>query len=693
MVTQTTIDKLPSLPQVLVQILDAVQNDNADYQQIADIIRRDTSVATRLVSVANSSHYGHVKNCESIERALFSLGTDVVKTIVITASIKQFFSHFNQQHQQFLQCFWRRSLITANFAQVLATLTSYSTPDEAYLCGLLADMGQLIILTNNEQPYLDMLDDVKTDAQLLAAEIKHFSSTHCDIGADLINNWNMSGFMGDAVRYHHESDQQILDAHHLVKIINLASQLSATGDIDDQALASANNLFGLNESLVRELFNRINSDVDAIAGSLGIDISDTESTELGYQQAHQQLGERLGNLSELAQLNATLWQARSQDGLQEAAQRSLFLTLGISNSILFLPDNEKPKLCSQISQQNSSEPHQPPNFEITLETGRSLISDAFLNGKQQSSQQSSSLTVIDRQMLRHCRADILVCWPLTHNTAESKNGVGVLVFACSEEKLHQLEQRSSLSHQICQEIARAIVENSERFQLIDQQGPTSNQYQQHIREAVHEASNPLSIIRNYLEMLRIKLGNEHDANEGLELIKEEIDRVGNILLRLQDPKQIAKSETTVKINQVITATSHIFEDSICVTKNITLEKHLDNSLDDISGNPEHLKQILTNLLKNAVEALEPGGKITISSEASVSFSGRDYAAINIEDNGPGIAPELKKKLFSPVESTKGRGHSGLGLSIVKKLIDDMNGSIVCRSKPDSGTEFQILLPK
>ncbi|MDG1772891.1 MAG: HDOD domain-containing protein [Oceanicoccus sp.] len=691
MVTKTAIDQLPSLPQVLVQILDAVQKDNADYQRIADIIRHDAGIATNLVAVANSSYYG-AKNCESIERALLFLGTDVVKTIVITACIKQFFGHFNQQHQQFLKRFWRRSLITANFAQVLATLTSYAAPDEAYLCGLLADVGQLVTLTSNEQQYLAMLATVNNDQQLLAAEQQQFDATHCEIGADLIDNWGISGFMADAVRYHHEADQLILDAHHLVKIVNLASQLSTADEIDDQALATADNLFGLNESLTRELFNRVNSDVDAIANSLGIDIADTEVTGQRYQQAHQQLGERLGELGELAQLNAALWQARSQDGLQEAAQRSLFLTLGISGSVLFLLDDESQKLCSQTSGQQPQAPNQALNFEIPLEAGRSLISDAFLNNSQQSSTQTSTLTVIDRQMLRYCQSDILVCWPLTQSTPEDNKAVGVLVFACTQQKLSELEQRSNLARQICQEIAGAIADNQHRFELIEQEGPTSSQYQQHIREAVHEASNPLSIIRNYLEMLKIKLGDEHDANEGLELIKEEMDRVGNILLRLKDPGEIAESDTSVNINQIIETTAHIFEDSICVTKNISLEKHLDSSLGDTTGNPEHLKQILTNLLKNAVEALQPGGKITLSSEASVSFSGRDFAAINIEDNGPGIAPEVKKNLFSPVDSTKGQGHSGLGLSIVKKLIDDMDGSIVCRSNPDSGTQFQILLP-
>ena len=76
----------------------------------------------------------------------------------------------------------------------------------------------------------------------------------------------------------------------------------------------------------------------------------------------------------------------------------------------------------------------------------------------------------------------------------------------------------------------------------------------------------------------------------------------------------------------------------------------------------------------------------------------NYAAITIEDNGPGIALEVKQQLFSPIDSTKGDDHAGLGLSIVNKLVKDMNGSIVCRSNTQgstgkTGTQFQILLPK
>ena len=77
----------------------------------------------------------------------------------------------------------------------------------------------------------------------------------------------------------------------------------------------------------------------------------------------------------------------------------------------------------------------------------------------------------------------------------------------------------------------------------------------------------------------------------------------------------------------------------------------------------------------------------------ISIGGKSYVAVYVEDNGPGIIDDVKNKLFSPLDSTKGKNHSGLGLSIVKKILDEMNGTILCRSTIGKGTEFQILLPK
>jgi nitrogen-specific signal transduction histidine kinase len=188
------------------------------------------------------------------------------------------------------------------------------------------------------------------------------------------------------------------------------------------------------------------------------------------------------------------------------------------------------------------------------------------------------------------------------------------------------------------------------------------------------------------------LGEDHGAEGEITIIKEEIDRVGNILLRLKEPTQQLPGNGTMSINTVIESIGRIFSSSLCVAKQISLKVNLDPAVTEIQGNGEHLKQVVTNLLKNAVEALPIAGHITVSTEASVSFGGRQFIGIYIEDNGPGIAEPIKQQLFSPLESSKGSGHSGLGLSIVKKLIDEMGGSIVCRSHAKDGTQFQILLP-
>jgi signal transduction histidine kinase len=275
--------------------------------------------------------------------------------------------------------------------------------------------------------------------------------------------------------------------------------------------------------------------------------------------------------------------------------------------------------------------------------------------------------------------------------------IGVLVFALKQAQAEDFKQQHKLLHGLCKHIAASLATSQYDTDSvrIDQSAAA---YQHKIQEAVHEASNPLSIIHNYLEMLRIKLGGEHDANENLSLIKEEIERVSNILNRLKEQPDLTPSNNKhnaapLNINRVIEDTAQIIKESICVAKKLSLQLHLDKQMTEIQGDSNHLKQILTNLLKNAAEALAEGGNITISSDNHTSFSGRDCVSISVIDNGPGLPADIMEKLFYPVTSSKGKGHSGLGLSIVKKLVDEMNGYIVCRSNKNTGTEFQILLPK
>jgi signal transduction histidine kinase len=100
---------------------------------------------------------------------------------------------------------------------------------------------------------------------------------------------------------------------------------------------------------------------------------------------------------------------------------------------------------------------------------------------------------------------------------------------------------------------------------------------------------------------------------------------------------------------------------------------------------------MMNLVRNAVQSISGGGRITVSTDAPIWQGHRQWVELSIEDSGEGLPESVRNSLFKPVRSTKGPGHSGLGLSIVKQLIDDMEGIISCRTGQD-GTCFRILLP-
>jgi signal transduction histidine kinase len=101
--------------------------------------------------------------------------------------------------------------------------------------------------------------------------------------------------------------------------------------------------------------------------------------------------------------------------------------------------------------------------------------------------------------------------------------------------------------------------------------------------------------------------------------------------------------------------------------------------------------VITNLLKNAVEALPGGGTITVQTRR-LNVGGAPFVEIRIGDDGPGVPPEILPRLFTPLKSTKGEAHSGLGLTIVSNLVTQLEGTISCSNKDVRGAEFVVRLP-
>ncbi|MFO8153480.1 HDOD domain-containing protein [Thioalkalivibrio sp.] len=667
-------ESLPSLPQVLVRILDAIYEDQADLQKLSAIILQDAAMTARVIAVANSSFYYRGRRQESLDRAVLHLGTDAVKTLVMTASMRQLFSRFGRRSPRLLKRVWRNALVTASLSQVLAVLTSYPRPEEAYLSGLMVDIGRLVRLGEDPERYRAMLTEAGDEQALIRTEREVFGSTHCEVAADLMEQWGLSPFIADAVRYHLEPAIRIRDAHHLVKIVNLGYSMGRPGAIGHDTLVAGDTLFGLNEGLTAELRGRVSDDVTGIARSLGIDIEAED--DASDRQARQSLGERLEGLNQLARLQGELSRIATLHR-HVAVQRALLLTFGVQHSLVFLADDGAEFLKAWIDEDPE------PAFLLPLERGRSVVADAVLEGRpvQVTAADGEELPVVDRQILGACGAESMWVQPFPPDTGRP----GALVLGLNSEQLSQLAERGSLVAAMGREIAAALGSAQELGR------PDTEALERRIREMVHEAGNPLSIIQNYLAMLRVKLGEEHDAQLEIGVIRDEIERVGRILMRMREAPREAEA-ASVSLNREVQQITDIFAASVCSARGIELEVELASGDPPLAQSPDHLRQILTNLLKNATEAIGENGKIKVTTRDPVSLGGRRYTEIIIQDDGPGLPPEVQARLFSPVQSTKGDGHSGLGLSIVKRLVDEMDGVILCSSGAE-GTRFQVLLPR
>lgn len=685
----TATDALPSLPQALIPVLDATQAAEADFQALGEAILQDTGMATRLLAAANSPFYYRGSACQSVDRALLTLGLDTVRGLALTAAVQQLFGQFQPRHRAYLRTVWRRSLATAHLARVLATLTRYPHPEDAYLAGLLVELGRLVRLTREEPRYWPMLQAASSEADLLQAEIAAFGSRHCELGAELIAAWGLDHFLADAVRYHLEPVATILDAHHLTRVVNLAYQLGVgssaqTGDTpldpEDAALTAADTLFGLNEGLARELRGRIDEDVARLAGALGIDLdaAPDQSTDAD-RDAEQGLGTRIRDLTELGQLGGELARTRDLRAQCTTARRTLYLTLGITQSLLFVTDPDGQSVSSWIGNDEA------PDFTLPLLPGRSLVTDVLLEREIRLHERDTrtEVPVVDRQLFGLCGTEVLWCFPLI---AEDSTPAGVLVLGLSREQAQALTPRTPFIRALTREIARALARPPEPA------GGTPDIDQRRVRETVHEAGNPLSIIQNYLGVLRMKLGEEHEARHELDLIKEEIDRVGRILLRLRDPEADTAGETPGSLNTLVRQVTEIVDGSLCRTRGIRLHLDLTPADPPLTVPADHVRQILTNLLKNAAEALGNGDEIRVETHAPVTKDRRRVTLLAITDNGPGLPAEVLNAQFAPVASTKGEGHSGLGLSIVKRLVDEIGASLELTSGSE-GTRFEIGLPQ
>jgi len=729
------IAKLPAMPQILIKLIRLCQDEEAGLDFLASLIAKDAAITTKILSVASSSAYAsrsHIRKPELMQ-SLQTLGMNTTKNLLISESVFQVFNGLSNASSTDLRGFWRHSLLAAVSAREIAVAVHYPHLEEAYLAGLLHDVGRLALHAVAPQEYSALVSHVD-DASLCFLEERILHISHAEAGAMLIERWGLDSFLADSILYHHQPVARVVSTHPLIRIVMLADLIASQG-VNQSTLVMAHELFGIETKTLETIFDRTKDQVKQAAEFLDIDISEEIETAMAAPYPSTQEGAAVNPSERLAvevQQLILNFEARRlfsrQQGTSEvisAIAQSAALLFGFKDVILLMRDDVT-RCLHGVPTTSSRQSH--AEFMMPLDDGGAVSTSiegrqpVFLdsgdnvfglseeqqlhlqicNGKVRPNvktefsgtvesdhvdPENKTLSLADEQLLRLLDTEHLVCLPLI----TGQDCMGVLIGAALSIQIAELQQRASFLMDFAVQAAAAIdVESRKKYEGRRIAERIAEEYRQASRRAVHEANNPLAIIKNYLAILGNKVAKQESVSTEVSILGGEIDRVGHILRELSDIK-LPPSEDLIEINQVVGDVVSFFRKTKFAPPSVQIKTRLQAGTFKVKADSDSIKQILFNLIKNAAEAIRESGEIVLATTGAINRDGRLYCGLTVQDSGPGIAPEVLTKLFSPVQTTKDGDHMGLGLSIVHDLVRKLDGVVTCRSS-DEGTSFEILLP-
>lgn len=217
-----------------------------------------------------------------------------------------------------------------------------------------------------------------------------------------------------------------------------------------------------------------------------------------------------------------------------------------------------------------------------------------------------------------------------------------------------------------------------------------------VRMTSHDLKNPLQAAMANLELLRDDLGGSasHDAEESMQVIAKQLERMNRIINGTLDLERIRSgtmSKDACRASDIIVSAVDELR-QMAADNRISLTYTIADDTPDFLADPEQIRRTLVNLIENAVKFTSPGGQVCVSAEGQGGM-----VVMAVEDNGIGIPPELQSRVFDRFfrgqqTGTEHISGSGLGLSLVKAVVDNHGGKVWLESQVGAGTTFYVVLP-
>lgn len=265
------LTQIVSLPDVFIKLDAAINDPCSTYAQIAEIIRDDTGLSSRLLRIVNSPFYGFPAKIDSISHAMALVGTNQLRDLALATSVMQAFADIDTRLIS-MEAFWRHSIATGVAAKVIGSLRREAELERFFLLGVLHDIGRLVLLSECAQAMTQALQlSIKKQALLYRCERAVLGFDHTQVGQALLKTWRLPPVQQAVVAHHHTPRRTLeyaaeVNTIHLADILVNALRLGSSGERFVPPLEARSwSALELEHSELGMILDRLNEEYEAIA--------------------------------------------------------------------------------------------------------------------------------------------------------------------------------------------------------------------------------------------------------------------------------------------------------------------------------------------------------------------------------------------------------------------------------------------
>ncbi len=726
------LKQLPTISPVAVKIIEIAEKEKVSMKEITNLIVSDQALASKILRVANYALFssGREGEVNTVERAAALLGLNMVHSVALSFVVVDLFKTTSLSGEFNLDEFWRHSGACAIASELFAQRFSYEHPEEAFIAGLLHDMGKLIFCQWKQDEYNSVVRDAKVvKSRLLEFEEKSFGMGHTQAAKLLMDYWNFPKSLIKSVWQHHQplaefGDKRLNELPFIVKCADSLCHIQRFGDsgnpVGDLDANQLKRVTGMSASDMEKISSEALSRYEEVAKiydwkarmpDLYLSAISRANQDLlnlrlelrttSHKLTLQQLSDKL--IKELREALAF------QMTMDEALEKTLNLLgeeVPFKRIMGFIPSKRENLIVGwlKIHDDNSMDRIEMPLDPDTAErlNNMQLREHVALIGKAAGELGDNS--PIGKRIIETLRRPALVVLPMSLG----ENVIGQIMIEPAPFSWSEQEKRDFLRQYT--DTAAMLLERSVFVEEVNQQADELSQMARKMEElktrlyqterlasvgrlaagAAHEINNPLAAISLKAQLMQSQATDDKDAEYG-KFVFEQITRISKIVKDLMGLSRPAEPKIApANVAAIIERTLSLVENRI-ILSGVKIEKTFDREIPLINADANQLEQVFLNLTINAIQAMADGGVLKIN--LGVVDNESHEVKIDFSDTGIGIAPEKLESIFTPFYTSKSEGGgSGLGLAVCHSIIESHNGKIEVSSNPGKGSTFTILLP-